>query len=220
MKSSAAGVRKLGRRRRLTIYAATMFVAASTLVAGLATSRAQSASAEPQKTRTPAVPIPELAGGVVYAVSPAEADPTVKRFLSYNLVLFKTDAAKTANLLVFFPPTGGTPTNSWPFMEAAANAGYRVIGLEYDNASSVPQTCGKNPDPSCSDRFRQKRVFGDNISKDIDDLPDEAIVVRLTKLLLYLDTHHKDEGWGRYLAHGEPQWSRIAVAGHSHGAGM
>ena len=164
--------------------------------------------------------IPELSGGVVHAISPSDTDPEVKRFVASNLVLFKNDVAKNANLLVFFPPTGGMPVNSWPFMKAAAKTGYRVIGLEYDNAVSIPQTCGKNPDPTCSDRFRQKRVFGDDVTKDIDDLPAEAIVTRLTKLLEYLDTHHHGEGWGRYLVNGRPKWSRIAVAGHSQGAGM
>jgi hypothetical protein len=45
-------------------------------------------------------------------------------------------------------------------MEVAAHVGYRVIGLEYDNATSVPQTCGKNPDPDCSDEFREKHSQG------------------------------------------------------------
>lgn len=165
-------------------------------------------------------PVPELPGGTVYAISPSDADPGVKRFLTDNLVAFKRGVAKDANLLAFFPPTGGTPTGSWPFMEAAADAGYRVIGLTYDNTLSVPQACGRNPDPACSDRFRQKRVFGDDVTKDIDDLPGEAIVPRLTKLLQYLDAHYHREGWGRYLQNGQPDWSRIAVAGHSQGAGM
>jgi hypothetical protein len=118
----------------------------------------------PQAAQTPAAPVPQLADGVVYAISPTDADPQITRFVSNNLVLFKNGVAKDANLLVFFPPTGGTPANSWPFMEVAANVGYRVIGLEYDNAISVPQVCGRNPDPACSDRFRQKRVFGDDVT--------------------------------------------------------
>ena len=164
--------------------------------------------------------LPKLDDGVVYSIPPGDADSQVKRFVANNLVLFKNDVAKNSNLLVFFPPTGGTPANSWPFMKAAAKAGYRVIGLEYDNATSVPQTCGKNPDPACSDQFRQKRVFGDDVTKDIDDLPAESIVTRLTKLLEYLNTQHPDEGWSHYLTKDQPKWSRIAVAGHSQGAGM
>jgi hypothetical protein len=171
-----------------------------------------------------ALQLPKLMDGVVYSVPPSDTDPEITRFTANNLALFEHNVAKDANLLVFFPPTGGTPANSWPFIEAAAKAGYRVIGLEYDNAISVPQVCGPNPDPACSDRFRQKRVFGEDVTKDIDDLPEESIVNRLTKLLEYLDAQHHDEGWGRYLVRfaggDKPEWSRIAVAGHSQGGGM
>jgi hypothetical protein len=174
----------------------------------------------PRQTTTVAAPMPQLTDGVVHLISPGEADPRVKRFLANNLALFKNGVAKDANLLVFFPPTGGTPANSWPFLQVAAKVGYRVIGLEYDNATSVPLVCGKSPDPSCSDHFRQKRVFGNDDMQDIDDLPAESIVTRLTKLLEYLDAHHHDEGWGRYLAKDGPKWSRTALAGHSQGGGM
>jgi predicted esterase len=164
--------------------------------------------------------LPKFPGGTVYAISPADADPQVKRFLSFNLVLFKNDVKRNAPLLVYFSGTNGTPASGWPFLETAAHAGYRVIGLEYDDHASVPQTCGPNPDPACSDRFRQKRIFGDDVTKDIDDLPEESVVNRLTKTLDYLNAHYHDENWGRYLRHGQPNWPAIAFAGHSQGAGV
>ncbi len=168
--------------------------------------------------------VPQFDEGVLHAISPTDADPDIQRFTANNLALFKNGVAKDANLLVFFPPTGGTPAGSWPFIEAAAKAGYRVIGLEYDNAVSAPQICGANPEPACSDRFRQKRIFGNNVTNDIDDLPAESVVNRLTKLLEYLDAHYNNEGWGQYLVHfpggSRPDWSRIALAGHSQGAGV
>ena len=164
--------------------------------------------------------LPQLADGVVYSISPSDADPRVQRFTASNLALFRHDVPRNAPLLVYFSGTGGTPMTGWLFLEAGAKAGYRVIGLEYDNASSVPGICEKKPDETCSDRFRQKRVFGDDVTKDIDDLPAESIVNRLTKLLQYLDEHHRADGWGRYLRKGQPDWSRIAFAGHSQGGGM
>jgi dienelactone hydrolase len=169
---------------------------------------------------TGAAALPRLADGVVYTVSPSVADPDVKRFTADNIILFEHDVARKANLLVFFSGTRGTPASGAPFLEAGAKAGYRVIGLTYDNADAVPVTCGKNPDPACSDRFRERRVFGDGAGTEVDDSPAESAVNRLTKLLEYLDAHHHDEGWGIYLRHGKPDWSRIAVAGHSQGGGM
>jgi len=214
MRLSAATIDlRLHARTLLFLISAVLLTVAVAITAGDLGGRPAQASKAPEA-------IPQLADGVVYAVSPTEADPRITRFTANNLILFRLDVPKNVNLLVFFPPTGGTPANSWPFMEAAAKAGYRVIGLEYDNATSVPQICGKNPDPACSDAFRQKRVFGDDDTKDIDDLSAEAIVPRLTALLRYLDVHHQAEGWNRYLTKAGPRWSRIAVAGHSQGAGM
>jgi hypothetical protein len=164
---------------------------------------------------------PRAAPGMqVYKILPSDVDPSIKRFNKPNIVLVKDHLPPTANLLVFFPGTGSEPSASWPFLVAGANAGYRVIGLMYDNGVSDPQTCGPNPDPACSDRFREKRIFGDGDSTDIDDLPNESVTNRLMKLLHYLDQTQPDQHWGRYLKSGLPDWSRIAVAGHSQGGGV
>jgi hypothetical protein len=162
----------------------------------------------------------QLAGGVVHEIAPSDTDSRIQRYTQNNLALFKHGVASKAELLVFFSGTGGTPMSGWPFLQAGADAGYRVIGLQYDNGLSVPQACGKNLDAACSDRFREKRIFGDGVSNEIDDLPAESIVNRLTKLLQYLDAHHHQEGWGQYLRNGEPDWQRMAFSGHSQGGGM
>jgi hypothetical protein len=52
------------------------------------------------------------------------------------------------------------------------------------------------------------------------DAPADSIINRLTKLLAFLEEKHPGEGWGNYLANGAPNWSRIAVGGHSQGADM
>lgn len=184
---------------------------AATLCAAMAISGASVAA---QQT-PPAAP-----GMQLDKILPSDVDPSIKRFNKPNIVLVKNGLPSTANLLVFFPGTGSEPQASWPFLVAGANAGYRVIGLMYDNGVSDPQTCGPNPDPACSDRFREKRIFGDADSADIDDLPNESVTNRLMKLLHYLEQRQPDQHWGRYLKSGLPDWSRIAVAGHSQGGGV
>jgi len=174
----------------------------------------------PGDAPVPELALPDFPGGVVYAPAPHETDPNIQRFLAVNIAMFRRDVKRDAPLLVWFSGTGGTPAGGWLFLRAAADAGYRVIGLTYDNGVSDPQTCGPKPDPACSDHFRQKRIFGDNVTNDIDDLPAESVVNRLTKVLQYLDAHHRGEGWSRYLKHGGPDWQRIAVAGHSQGGGV
>jgi len=123
-------------------------------------------------------------------------------------------------LLVFMPGTGGAPRNTTEFADVAARQGYRVIGLEYDDVPAVGQICPRDPDPTCAERVRRKRIFGDDVSGRIDDRPEESIESRLVHVLALLDREHPGEGWGQYVKDGHPAWERIAVSGLSQGAGM
>jgi hypothetical protein len=166
------------------------------------------------------------AGRVVYTVPANDTDPGIQRFLGPNWILYNPPLKTTADLLVYLAGTSRGPSARPPFralqsfLGAAADQGYRVIALEYNNYPAELQICARNPDPACAADFREKRIFGDNATALIDDTPAESIVNRLTKLIEYLDRTHPDEGWGAYLDNGMPRWSRIAVAGHSQGAGM
>lgn len=131
---------------------------------------------------------------ITYAVSPHDADPSVNRFLNDNIVAFAPNVSATAPLLVFLPGTGGTPSSVRTFLATAALDGYRVIGLMYDDADAVNVVCPRNPNPSCSDQFRQKRIYGDPVTSVIDDSPSESIVSRLVHLLSYLARTRKTDG--------------------------
>jgi acetyl esterase/lipase len=165
-------------------------------------------------------------GRVVYTVAANQADPDIQRFLGPNWVLYNPPLTASADLLIYLPGTGPGPSARSPFqriqsfLDAAADQGYRVIALAYNNTPAELQACMRNPDPNCAADFHEKRIFGDNTTALIDDTPAESIVNRLTRLLEYLDKTHPDEGWGAYLDNGAPRWSRIAIAGHSQGAGM
>ncbi len=157
---------------------------------------------------------------VIFSVSPRDADPAITRFVDDDVVLSKRTVRADAPLLVFLPGTHGVPQNVKRFLAAAALDGYRAIGLMYDDADAVNVICPQNPDPSCTALVRRKRIYGVNDTKLIDDQPQESIVNRLVKLLQYLDAQRPAEGWKAYLAGAQPNWSRIAVSGHSQGAGM
>lgn len=205
--------------------AALRLLACLALVGAIATGGArklasQQQPAQPQQTRQLIDNLPTLHDGVVEQVLPSDADPTIKRFDAPNIIAYRNDVKADAPLLVWFSGTGGTPVGGWLFIEAAANAGYRVIGLTYDNGISDPQACGPNIDPACADRFREKRIFGDADSAEIDDQPNESVMNRLMHLLHYLDKIHPDQHWGQYWKSGLPDWSRMAVAGHSQGGGV
>ena len=157
---------------------------------------------------------------VKYSVVPQRADSSVSRFTAPNYVVFERQTKSSAPLLVFMPGTDGVPNRTSDFADAAAHQGYRVIGLEYDDAPAVMQVCPRDPDPRCAENFRRKRIFGQGRFDAIDQRPGESIVERLSMLLASLDRDHPGEGWLDYLDNGRPAWSRIAVSGLSQGAGM
>jgi dienelactone hydrolase len=157
---------------------------------------------------------------VRYHVTPESTDSSIHRFNDAHYVVFERSTTSAAPLLVFMPGTGGMPQRTSDFADLAAHQGYRVIGLEYTDEPAVAQICPRDRNPDCSANFRQKRIFGDDVTDVIDDRPSESVVNRLVKLLSLLQREHPLEMWSSYLIDGQPDWSRIAVSGLSQGAGM
>jgi hypothetical protein len=160
-------------------------------------------------------------GRVVQCVSPSATDAAIARFDEPHFIFFDARTRLDADLLVFLPGTNGAP-HPLPFLKQAADAGYRVVSLAYNDTPSVAVYCPRKPDPSCSEQFRRMRIYGNGIRLDpaIDNTTAESIVNRLVKLLQYLDRHEPQQQWSRYLENGEPNWGRIAWSGQSQGAGM
>ena len=173
--------------------------------------------------RTPAKPdacAPEP-GRVIACIKPSVTDPAIERFDSRHYILFNANTGPGGNLLVFLPGTHGTPPGPRRFLKAAADAGYRVISLDYNDEPATNVYCPRRPDPNCTEKFRRMRIYGDGtLNPRIDNTPAESIVNRLVKLLQYLDRQEPQQKWGDYLKDGAPNWGRIALAGQSQGAGM
>jgi hypothetical protein len=157
-------------------------------------------------------------------VKPSTTAAEIRSADSPHIVLFDTSDAN-ANLLLWLPGTSGSPHigAQLNFPQYAAQQGYRVVMLSYITEQGVSNICvGKNlrANRPCAEDFRRKRIFGTEGFSLIADQPQDAIIHRLSKLLLYLKETRKDEHWEQYLnADGSPRWERIAVAGQSQGGG-
>jgi len=160
-------------------------------------------------------------GRIVQCIKPSDTDASIKRFDRVHYVLFNQATPPTATLLVFLPGTFGKPPGPRAFLHAAADAGYRVISLDYNDVPAVNAFCPKRG-PSCSANFRRMRVYDDGVSIDpsFDNTRAESIVNRLIKLLVFLDREEPQQNWAGYLDNGALNWSRITFAGQSQGAGM
>ena len=141
-----------------------------------------------------------------------------------HLVWVDPSARSNPKLFVFMPGFNNRPDLHQLLGKEAARLGYHSIGLMYQNSVRPEAPCGPDPgqdhDRDCSERVRLEMIDGINRSKHVEVTPANGIDNRLTKLLRYLDAQFPDESWSSFLRHGEPRWSRIAVAGHSTGAGQ
>jgi hypothetical protein len=120
--------------------------------------------------RTVPQPCAAEIGRVIECVKPSETDPAIRRFDSTHYILFNAGTGSDAYLLVYLPGTGGEPPGPMPFLKMAADAGYRVISLAYNDVPAVVAYCARKPDLACSEDFRRMRVYGDiTIDRVIDN---------------------------------------------------
>jgi uncharacterized membrane protein len=117
-------------------------------------------------------------------VAPSATDPRIASGEPEHVVIYD-GSAKTGNVLLFMPGTGGKPQLT-RFLADAVDHGYRVVNLSYVDIPAVAQTCygeALRGNPDCAQQFRERRVYGDG-SAPIQDQPQDAIVNRFTNLLL------------------------------------
>ncbi|WP_405608050.1 BPSS1187 family protein [Polaribacter sp. Asnod1-A03] len=159
----------------------------------------------------------------VLSIKPSDTDSKITEANTPHLVAYNPEA-RQGKLLFFMPGTGGVALKGPKKLFATAvSQGYHVINISYINRPAVAQICRREnlaKNSKCTSEFRTKRLYGNNDFSLINDEPQDAIISRLTKLLIYLSKTDKAGNWGVYLKDGKPKWSEIAVSGQSQGGGM
>jgi hypothetical protein len=127
---------------------------------------------------------------------------------------------------VFLPGTKMEPRLHELVLQMGAYAGYRTIGLSYDNRTDPGIDCADRDDcKRCSGPEREEMVTGQDESAYLNILAGDSIISRLRQLLLTLRDDDlrdgsNDDQWDSYLGPiNKIVWSRIIVAGFSQGAG-
>src|SRR5262249_10896206 len=134
-------------------------------------------------------------------------------------------------LLLFLSGNGCTADMYTRFMSIAAVHGYTVLGLDYYNNVPMdlclPSGCaavanGTLKEGDCYAGHLEEQIFGTDSSPCIAVPSDESVLSRLKTALTYLQTQLPTAGFDQYAngANGEPDWTRIAVAGHSLGGAV
>ena len=152
---------------------------------------------------------------------PTTIDPsaTLTGPTDYHVVIPPPSGVTAANrLLVFLPGTQGVPNMYQYILKSGAGRGFHAVGLAYPNTTAVGTICVVSTDQGCFQNVRTAIIKG-GASPDISVKLQDAIVTRLVSLLQYLNSKYPSEGWSQYLISGQPDWSKIAVGGHSQGGG-
>ena len=151
------------------------------------------------------------------------SDPTKPDTSQNFAVTFNTPPITAKNqLLIFLPGTAAPALGYQNIAKEAANLGYHVIVLNYNNTDSVASACVNNPDATSYEKVRLEVLDGVDRTPLITVTTANSIQNRLVKMLQTLNNQNPTQGWGQYLQGSTPSlqtpnWQQMIVSGHSQG---
>jgi hypothetical protein len=153
-------------------------------------------------------------------IKPITTDASINGHNEPHYVLLNNSSKKLNKLLLYFPGTTARPFDYLKFGKTAADMGYHVINLSYENNESINiDICGQTKDTTCHHRSRYEIWFGEDRHEKINITYPNSIINRLTKLLIHLQELYPNETWGQFLLNNKINWEKIVTAGHSQGGG-
>lgn len=167
-------------------------------------------------------PSPSVLGQNRLTFLPSATDPAIRLKNRPHVSLLPEGNAQ-GRLLLFLPGTRGEPGNYIAVLNAASTFGLHVLGLCYENSLSVNyDLCGSTQSETCHYDARYENLTGEDRNPTLNIGPADALLNRLRKALVYLQTNQPEGNWNQFVnpQTGEPDWERIVVAGHSQGGGM
>lgn len=137
-------------------------------------------------------------------------------------------------LVVFLPGSSMEPDKHDLVLSMSAYAGYRTIGLSYDNTTSVHSMCNNSIcGDDCHRNVREEAILGLDRSNLLTVEKADSILERLYSILAGLYDEDISDGtndyrWDTYFVplNGAPElsftnivWNKIVISGFSQGAG-
>ena len=135
---------------------------------------------------------------VILEIVPSKTDARITRADTPHFIAYKP-SNKKGKLFLFLPGTNGIALNGpKDLFNTAIEQGYQVINLSYINTPAVAGICKGDilaENSKCTEEFRTRRLYGTTDFSIFNDESYDAIVKRLTKLLIYLSQHDKKGSW-------------------------
>ncbi|MBE7176165.1 MAG: hypothetical protein INR69_07170 [Mucilaginibacter polytrichastri] len=135
-----------------------------------------------------------------------------------HLVIYDQAKVNEDKLFLMIVGTNADAAGGRELCTHFAQEGFRTISLDYKN-TVITTTCTNSTDSTCFDRFREEIAFGTDVSADVDVDSTNSIVHRFEALLEYLVKNDPKGEWERFIQNGAIRWEKIAIGGHSQGAG-
>lgn len=162
---------------------------------------------------------------ITHAITPKTTDARISGKNSPQFAFVSTNGPWRNELVVVLPGTGGVPSTFTYFSENAANLGFHVVALTYENDTALANYCGNEADTSCYEEVRYEFLTGSDTTPRANVSRPNSIEFRLAAFLQWLNTTAPDEGWGQFLTRtnilwtNALAWDRFRLAGHSQGSG-
>jgi len=153
-----------------------------------------------------------------FYVKPIDKDKNYEAVQDSHLIV-KNNALNLNKLFLFIGGTNSRTKDYFRICEFAGDLSYDVINVSYPN-NVAASSLNNSPDEFAFDNYRREICYGNDVSTDVSIEFINSIQVRTLKLIKYLDDEYPSDNWGQYLnGNGLPDWPKIAVGGHSQGAG-
>jgi hypothetical protein len=154
----------------------------------------------------------------ILRVLPNQTDAAIETVHGPHIAVYDPQSDSRHLLFLFLVGTGSKADSSLKIDSVFAGWGYHAISLDYEN-NVLAASYVHSLDSATFGHYREAIVTGAPVSEKIQVNPDNSILNRFQKLLIYLAKNDPDGGWGEFVHHGQPVWSHIIVAGHSQGSG-
>ncbi|MCI0363420.1 MAG: hypothetical protein L0219_06025, partial [Phycisphaerales bacterium] len=156
-----------------------------------------------------------------YLIPPKDTDPQIDTALESHYVAIHKSAPRKNQLFLFFPGTGARPEQYLRLSETAADLGFHVINLRYQNPTPINDLCGgTNTDLDCYEKVRMEIIDGADRTSLVTITRANSVENRVIKLLQYLQGRYPTDGWEQFLnSDGTIKWSLVVTSGHSQGGG-
>jgi len=156
----------------------------------------------------------------ILEVSPKATNPALTQWLDPHLVAIPARPRPNPRLWLFLPGSYGRPQRQTFLLRVIARGGDFAVNLRYPNDWTIGKLANQLGEADAHEKLRLQVLDGrERIASPMAMQAEDAVMPRLHALLRWLVRNREEQAWSFFSGMREPNWERLAVAGHSQGGG-